>query len=151
MEKLELTNEKMILLDIEETSKEEVIKKIAKIIDEEGFIDNYKEFENSLFARESMGATAVGYDFGLPHGKSNTVKKPAIAFARLKNPVVWSVEDGEEEEAKYIFMIAIPEAQAGGEHINILVNLSKKILDDDFRENLISVEREIEAVKLINS
>lgn len=151
MENIQLTNESMILLDIDETSKEEVIKKIAETINRQGIIENYTEFEKALFAREDIGATAVGYNFGLPHGKSKTVKKPAVAFAILRNPIIWATEDDEEEEAKYVFMIAIPDSQAGNEHINILVNLSKKILDDDFREKLINVKNEVEAVNLINS
>ena len=61
---------------------------MAKKITDEGIAENYEEYLDSLL-REEISATAVGYDVGLPHGKSTTVKRAAVAFARLKNPVLW--------------------------------------------------------------
>ncbi len=131
---MELISKKRVLLDVEFSSKEEAIKEMAKVFLEEGIVEDYDLYLKSLLEREEISPTAVGYDVGLPHGKSDTVKYPAVAFARLKNEVVWDKE--EEDNAKYIFMLAIPNEAAGNEHINILVNLSKKILDDDFRETI---------------
>lgn len=151
MENFKLTSEELIILDECFETKEEVIIQMAKSISNQGIVESYEEFLSALLKREEDSPTSVGYDFGLPHGKSKTVKRPAIAFARLKNEVTWCIEDGEEEKIKYVFMIAIPEAQAGDAHISILVNLSKKILDDEFREKLISVNEKMLAVELINS
>ena len=143
-----LTVENLIVLDAECTSKREVIEMMAKKITDEGIAENYEEYLDSLLKREEISATAVGYDVGLPHGKSTTVKTAAVAFARLKNPVLWSEE--ENENAKMVFMLAIPDGEKGSTHINILVDLSKKILDDDFRAGLENAKTVEEAVKLIN-
>ena len=143
-----LTVENLVMLDVDCTSKQEVIEMMAKKVAEEGIAESYDEYLASLMAREEIAPTAVGYDVGLPHGKSTTVKTAAVAFARLKNPVLWSAE--EEENAKMVFMLAIPDGEKGTTHINILVELSKKILDDDFRENLLKAETAAEVVKLIN-
>lgn len=143
-----LTKESLVMLDVECTSKQEIIEMMAKKVATEGIAENYEEFLASLMAREEISATAVGYDVGLPHGKSTTVKTAAVAFARLKNPVLWSEE--EEENAKMVFMLAIPDGEKGTTHINILVELSKKILDDDFRAGLEKAQTAEEAVKLIN-
>lgn len=145
---MSLTVENLVMLDVECTSKREVIEMMAKKVTEEGIAENYEEYLDSLLKREEISATAVGYDVGLPHGKSTTVKRAAVAFARLKNPVLWSEE--EEEYAKMVFMLAIPDGEKGTTHINILVDLSKKILDDDFREGLEKATTASEAVALIN-
>ena len=121
---------------------------MAKKITDEGIAENYEEYLDSLLKREEISATAVGYDVGLPHGKSTTVKRAAVAFARLKNPVLWSEE--EDEYAKMVFMLAIPDGEKGTTHINILVDLSKKILDDDFRAGLEKAATAAEAAALIN-
>ncbi len=131
---MELINTNRILLNKVMKNKNEAIKEMAKLFVEDGIVDNYDEYLKALMDREAIAETAVGYEVGLPHGKSAAVKYPAVAFARLSNDIMWSEE--EQETAKYIFMLAIPSAAAGNEHINILVNLSKKILDDDFRELL---------------
>ncbi len=143
-----LTVENLIVLDAECTSKREVIEMMAKKITDEGIAENYEEYLDSLLKREEISATAVGYDVGLPHGKSTTVKRAAVAFARLKNPVLWSEE--EDEYAKMVFMLAIPDGEKGTTHINILVDLSKKILDDDFRAGLEKATTAAEAAALIN-
>lgn len=143
-----LTVENLVMLDVECATKEEVIKMMAKKVADEGIAESYEEYLDSLMKREEIAATAVGYDVGLPHGKSTTVKRAAVAFARLKNPVLWSVD--EDEYAKMVFMLAIPDGEKGTTHINILVDLSKKILDDDFRAGLEKAATAEEAVKLIN-
>lgn len=143
-----LTVENLIVLDAECISKREVIEMMAKKITDEGIAENYEEYLDSLLKREEISATAVGYDVGLPHGKSTTVKRAAVAFARLKNPVLWSEE--EDEYAKMVFMLAIPDGEKGTTHINILVDLSKKILDDDFRAGLEKAATAAEAAALIN-
>jgi PTS system fructose-specific IIA component len=42
---------------------------------------------------------------------------------------------------KVVFMIAVPEAAAGNEHLQILIALSRKLIDSEFREKLMAVEQ----------
>ena len=69
-----LTVENLVMLDVECATKEEVIKMMAKKVADEGIAESYEEYLDSLMKREEIAATAVGYDVGLPHGKSTTVK-----------------------------------------------------------------------------
>ena len=60
----------------------------------------------------------------------------------------WNIQD--DEKVKIVFMLAVSEEEGKGTHNDILVELSKKILDSNFRnriENSSSIE---EIVKLIN-
>lgn len=138
-----------ILLNENATNKKELIKRMAKLFVEDGVVDDYETYVAALMEREAIAPTAVGFDVGLPHGKSTAVKYPAAAFARLTTPIIWNEE--EDEVAEYIFMLAIPTTAAGNEHINILVELSKKILDDDFRELLSKSNNIEEILKAINN
>lgn len=144
-----LVTKNRILLNENATDKNELIKKIAKLFVEDGVVENYDAYVEALMERERIAPTAVGFEVGLPHGKSSAVKYPAAAFARLTNPIMWCEE--EEEKAQYIFMLAIPTAAAGNEHINILVDLSKKILDDDFRELLSKTDDVEQIMSAINN
>lgn len=144
------TINKLVLLESNEVvlSKEEAIKKLADKLEEAGFLTSCNEFLESVYLREEIAPTTVGYGIGLPHGKGSCVKESAVAFMRVKNPILWNIQD--DEKVKIVFMLAVSEEEGKGIHNDILVELSKKILDSNFRnriENSSSIE---EIVKLIN-
>ncbi|MCI7665231.1 PTS sugar transporter subunit IIA [Fusobacterium mortiferum] len=144
------TINKLVLLEGNEVvlSKEEAIKKLADKLEEAGFLTSCNEFLESVYLREEIAPTTVGYGIGLPHGKGSCVKESAVAFMRVKNPILWNIQD--DEKVKIVFMLAVSEEEGKGTHNDILVELSKKILDSNFRnriENSSSIE---EIVKLIN-
>lgn len=144
------TINKLVLLEGNEVvlSKEEAIKKLADKLEEAGFLTSCNEFLESVYLREEIAPTIVGYGIGLPHGKGSCVKESAVAFMRVKNPILWNIQD--DEKVKIVFMLAVSEEEGKGTHNDILVELSKKILDSNFRnriENSNSIE---EIVKLIN-
>ena len=143
------TINKLVLLEGNEVvlSKEEAIKKLADKLEEAGFLTSCNEFLESVYLREEIAPT-VGYGIGLPHGKGSCVKESVVAFMRVKNPILWNIQD--DEKVKRVFMLAVSEEEGKGTHNDILVELSKKILDSNFRnriENSSSIE---EIVKLIN-
>ena len=144
------TINKLVLIEGNEVvlSKEEAIKKLADKLEEAGFLTSCNEFLESVYLREEIAPTTVGYGIGLPHGKGSCVKESAVAFMRVKNPILWNIQD--DEKVKIVFMLAVSEEEGKGTHNDILVELSKKILDSNFRnriENSSSIE---EIVKLIN-
>lgn len=144
------TINKLVLLESNEVvlSKEEAIKKLADKLEEAGFLTSCNEFLESVYLREEIAPTTVGYGIGLPHGKGSCVKESVVAFMRVKNPILWNIQD--DEKVKIVFMLAVSEEEGKGTHNDILVELSKKILDSNFRnriENSSSIE---EIVKLIN-
>lgn len=144
------TINKLVLLEGNEVvlSKEEAIKKLADKLEEAGFLTSCNEFLESVYLREEIAPTTVGYGIGLPHGKGSCVKESVVVFMRVKNPILWNIQD--DEKVKIVFMLAVSEEEGKGTHNDILVELSKKILDSNFRnriENSSSIE---EIVKLIN-
>lgn len=144
------TINKLVLLEGNEVvlSKEEAIKKLADKLEKAGFLTSCNEFLESVYLREEIAPTTVGYGIGLPHGKGSCVKESVVAFMRVKNPILWNIQD--DEKVKIVFMLAVSEEEGKGTHNDILVELSKKILDSNFRnriENSNSIE---EIVKLIN-
>ena len=146
---MELITEELVVLNLKSDSKEEIIKELAQKLVDAGLVDDYSSYLSSLFKREEIAPTTVGYDIGLPHGKCSSVKKASIAFATLEKPVVWDLAT--DEKVKMIFMLAIPENEDSSTHSNLLVELSRKILDDNFRERLGKIKVVEEIVKLINS
>lgn len=144
------TVNELIILENNQTnlSKEEIIEMLGKKLIETGFVTDYDSFIESIYKREEIAPTTVGYDIGLPHGKGNCVKESVVAFMRVKNPILWNVQDN--EKVKMIFMLAVSEEHGKTTHNDILVKLSKKILDSKFREKIEKTNNIEEIVKLIN-
>lgn len=128
----EIISREMIVLDLEAKDKDEVIEKLSRVIEKQGKLIDLKGYIEQVKDREKTFATSVGFDFAIPHGKCDSVKSAAVAFARLKDEIKWS----DEEVAKYIFLIAVPESEAGDTHLKILAQLSRKIMREEFREKL---------------
>lgn len=137
-------NENNIILNLETEDKREIINKMTETISEEKLL-NKEKFIEDVFKREEMENTVVGFKVAIPHGKSEFINSPQIVFAKLKEEIFWGDPD---EKVKYIFLLGVPAALAG-EHIKILMNLSKKILDEKFREKLEMTDDKGEMLKII--
>ncbi len=139
----------MLHLDVED--KEQALQQMGRKIEathslKPGGFDN---FMYAINKREAEFSTAVGYDYAIPHGKSEAVAVPVVAFARLAKPVLWDAD--EDDWAQNIFMIAVPEESAGDEHIRILMKLASAIMEDDFRDRIAVAENELQVIDIISS
>lgn len=79
-------------------------------------------------------------DRTIPQAKTDAVTRPTVGFARSGAGIEWGALDG--TKARLIFMISVPEAAAGDEHLRILALLSRKLMDGGFRERLQSAPDE---------
>lgn len=141
-----MINRNMIVLNMEANSKMEVIEKLAKVIENEGKLIDFDGYIKQVLLREDDFPTSVGFQVAIPHGKCDSVKEACFAFARLKNEVQWS----EEEKVNFVFLIAVPETEAGDTHLKILAQLSRRIMKEEFREKLKSTEDIDELLELLD-
>ncbi|MBO1915148.1 PTS sugar transporter subunit IIA, partial [Microvirga sp. 3-52] len=72
-----------------------------------------------------------------------------VVFGLQQAGVDWNSIDG--TDAKIIFMIAVPEKSAGDAHLKILQMLSRKLMDDTFRNELLAVTTTEEAYRLLDT
>ena len=134
-----LINKNCIVFDIR-GEKKDVIHRLAVELGKAGKITDTKEFYKDVLAREAISPTFVGFDMGLPHGKTDHVLEASVCFGRTAEPVVWNEESG--ETADLIILIACPLAEAGDTHMKILANLSRKLMHEEFRESLRNSDEE---------
>lgn len=135
MEKIDLAKvliKDAFILDHEPfTSKEEMFDFMAKKFKEAGIIKNEEKYIASLEEREAIGSTYMGNQIGLPHGKSETVVKPAIGFCRCKEPFVYK-SYGEEGLVKFIFILAISVDQEANDYMRVLATLAGLLTHQKF-------------------
>ncbi|EXX90517.1 PTS fructose transporter subunit IIA, partial [Paenibacillus darwinianus] len=64
-------------------------------------------------------------------------------------PLDWQSLDG--EPVKVVLLIAVPEAAASNEHLQILIAISRKLIDETFRNKLMQVSSADELKELLGS
>lgn len=133
-----LLDEKSIFIPLTSTDKNSIIADMIDGLVASGSVSNKEAYMDAVLTRESTGSTGIGFSVAIPHGKSSGVAAPGLAFAKLSTPTDWQSLDG--EPVKVVFMIAVPEAAEGNEHLKILIALSRKLIDSEFREKLMAVE-----------
>ncbi len=144
-----LTNASLINLQTTFESRDAAIKALAEQLDQQGKLHNKEEYLQAVFAREEHGATALGEGLAVPHGKTDAVKEAAFAVATLKEDLKWQGID-EEEDVNLIFLIAIPNAEAGSTHMQLLTELTSTLIDDDVREAVLKATTAEQIFALLN-
>jgi fructose PTS system EIIBC or EIIC component len=126
--------------------KDAAIREMAELLARSGRVTDVDELVATALRREAQGTTGLGEEIAIPHAKTDAVTAPVVGFARSAEGVEWGAMDG--TKARLVFMIAVPEAAAGDEHLRILALLSRKLMDPGFRERLLacSDERAVLAV-----
>lgn len=144
---MELITKDMIFLECEFQCKNDVIKQISETLLKEKRIRNKESYIEDVKERERTESTALGFSFAIPHAKSETVIIPSLVFIRLKKEIDWS----EDEHAKNIFGIAVPNQGNNDIHLKILAKLSRKMIDSNFRKRLAESHTREEVLALLTS
>ncbi|MDN5332642.1 MAG: fructose system component [Tepidanaerobacteraceae bacterium] len=128
-----LLNDEMICMDLDAKSKEDAIRQLAMIAADAGKLVSIEEYIESVLARERTYTTGVGNGIAIPHGKSKAVRETFIVFGKSGKGVEWEALDG--KPVHLIFLLGVPEA-ADNEHLRILSQISRKLMNENFVEHL---------------
>ncbi|SFQ25889.1 PTS sugar transporter subunit IIA [Salibacterium halotolerans] len=132
---------------LESTDKEGALKEMAALLPGSVLSDK-QQFLRDVHARENEGSTGIGFGFAIPHAKSNGVKEAAIAVGKSPSGIEWKSMDG--QPAEVIFLIAVPQENAGDDHLKILQQLSKKMMDESFRHSLKQAETKQQIIDIVS-
>lgn len=139
----------LILLDSKLADQDEVIQHIVDTAEFVGYVEDADTLFQAVKKRESEVPTAIGYDIAIPHGKNETVLHPFIAFIRVKDAFQWTKE--QEETVRLVFLIGVPKNSEDTMHLKFISQLSKKLLDDDFRDKLLNETDKTNIYKQLSS
>jgi fructose PTS system EIIA component len=145
----EIMNKNIIFLGLKASSRDEAICTMVDRMYEHGYIIDKEKYLTAVREREAKGTTGIGFGVAIPHGKSDGVKSPCVAYARLATPVEWNSFDG--KPVSNIFLIAVPQANAGNDHLKILIAISKRLMHEDFRQQLEQATTQEEILDVIQN
>lgn len=113
-----------ILINADIKDKIDLFSKITKLAKQLDIISDEQGVIEDFYAKEQNTETYLGTECAIPHARSSRILKNAIFFVKVKKPIRWS----DEESAKYIFAILAKNEDVDA-HIDMLMNVSKKVLD----------------------
>lgn len=143
---VDLLKKDSILLNGSPASKSEAIDMLVDLQVKGGCIADREEYKKGILAREEKGSTAVGEGIAIPHAKSEAVKAPSLAAMTVPGGVDYEALD--DEPSNLLFMIAAP--NDGDVHLEVLSRLMTILMDEDFRERLISAKDKDEFLAVID-
>ena len=121
-----------VLLDLDVSSKKRLFEQIGLTFENSRQIPRARVFD-SLFDREKLGSTGLGYGVAIPHGRIKTLKEPVCAFVRTAAPIAFESPDG--QPVNLVFAMLVPE-HATEAHLELLSELAQMFSDASLREAL---------------
>lgn len=143
-----LIDEGLICLDLAARDKQGLFVELAAQLKKSGKIADQDSFVRDLWARENLGNTGFEQGVALPHAKSETVTAPAIVVGISRQGIDYGAEDG--LPSRLFFMIASPTG-AANHHIEVLAELSTKLLEPDFIPRMQAARSKAEVLALLSA
>ena len=134
-----------VVLGLDAGSKKRLFEQVGLLFENTRQIPRARVFD-SLFDREKLGSTGLGYGVAIPHGRIRTLKEPVCAFARTAQPVAFEAPDG--QPVSLVFAMLVPE-HATEAHLELLSELAQMFSDPQLREALATTDDVQAAHRLI--
>ena len=147
---LEYMSEDRIILNLKSQEKEEVFEEMAPLFVADNIIDaeELEEYIEGLKEREKLTATGMQDGIAVPHAKSPSVHKIALALGISKEGINFESMDG--EPSKYIFMIAAPKGTKQ-EHLDLLAMISELSYSEEVLEKLEKAQTRAEVIEILGN
>jgi PTS system nitrogen regulatory IIA component len=121
-----------VMLDLDVSSKKRLFEQIGLMFENSRQIPRARVFD-SLFDREKLGSTGLGFGVAIPHGRIKTLKEPVCAFVRTATAIAFEAPDG--APVNLVFAMLVPE-HATEAHLELLSALAQMFSDADLRASL---------------
>jgi len=138
----------LIKISLDAKTKDQAIKELAKMLQENDRVSNSKMFLENVYERESLGSTGIGFKIAIPHTKSKYVTRPSLVFGRATKGIEFDSLDG--IPAELFFMIAMPESDYNP-HLKVLALLSRNLIHEEFREQLLQAKTKEEVLSILET
>ena len=145
MELREFFSEDAVKLDLEATTKDEVLKELI------GLLHLDEKNDGMLFKmlkrRENLGSTGIGRSIAIPHCRSLVVNKLRVAFGRKKAGVDFKAID--DKPVHFFFLIVAPPLEVSNQYLPVLGKIAQFSKEADIPERLLAISQPAEFMKLL--
>jgi len=122
---------------------------IANAAEKAGLLKNKHEFTEVVFRREKEISTSIGHGIAIPHGKTDAVQDAFVSYVGVEKAFEWDTDTKDRVEA--VFLIGVPEKNTDTLHLKVISEVSKKLVNDEFRRKLFACQTGQEAFVLLDA
>ncbi len=133
MNVLEVLNIDCVKVPLLAHDKRGVIGELVDALAVSGAICDADVVKQIVWQREAQRSTGIGEGLALPHGKSSSVKRVAMAIGKPAHPMEYDSID--KKPVRLIVLLTSP-PEAVSEHIQALGRVSRLMTNPEFRESL---------------
>lgn len=118
---------------LESKDKKSAITELVDLLDADSLLLDRKTVLDAVLAREETRSTGIGSRIAIPHGKCKAVKELVMAIGIAKEPIDFKSVDGKPVT---IIILLVSPADQTGPHIQALAQISRLMLNEEFKEEL---------------
>ncbi|TWK32228.1 hypothetical protein CHCC20369_2777 [Bacillus licheniformis] len=85
--------------------------------------------------REAESTTGFIDGFAIPHAKLKDITEATVIIIQNKAGIEWNALD--QTPVTFIIALLIPDAEAGSTHLNLLSSVSRMLVHEDARQQLL--------------
>ena len=145
MELREFFTEDAINLDLQGSSKDEILKELI------GLLGLDEKAQGILFKmlkrRENLGSTGIGKGIAIPHCRSLVVNRLRVAFGRRNEAVDFKAID--DSPVQYFFLIVAPPLEVSNQYLPVLGKIAGFVKEADVPGRLSQVQTPREFLALL--
>ena len=145
MELREFFSEEAVKLELEGTTKDDILKELIRLFQlgekDEGML--YK----MLKRRENLGSTGIGRGIAIPHCRSLVVSKLRVAFGRKKAGVDFKAID--DKPVQFVFLIVAPPLEVSNQYLPVLGKIAQFSKESDVPTRLLGLTEPAQFMKLL--
>jgi PTS system nitrogen regulatory IIA component len=143
----DLLKEEMVILTLNEDSKESVLKEMVGQIKRRHRFIKEKDLYDRLVQRENLGSTAIGAGVAIPHCKLNSVKEPLVLLAVSRKGVDFHSIDG---NAAHIFFLVVSSQENPSLNLQILAAIAHLVRRAErLQERILAAESPVAILAII--
>jgi nitrogen PTS system EIIA component len=138
-------SEDVVKLDLEGSTKDEVLKELIAVLglDEKSEGILYK----MLKRRENLGSTGIGKGIAIPHCRSLVVNRLRVAFGRKPDGLDFRAID--EQPVYNIFLIVAPPLEVSNQYLPVLGKIAQFSKEPDVASRLREIDSAADFLALI--
>jgi mannitol/fructose-specific phosphotransferase system IIA component (Ntr-type) len=145
MELREFFSEDAIQLNLEGTTKDDILKELIALLKLDEKSDGM--LFKMLKRRENLGSTGIGRGIAIPHCRSLVVNRLRVAFGRKVNGVDFKAID--EKPVNFFFLIVAPPLEVSNQYLPVLGKLAQFAKESDVPERLAKLQTPGDLIKLL--
>ncbi len=137
-----------IKVPLEGRDKDAAITELVDLLDSNGLLTDRDTTLDAVLMREKTRSTGIGAGIAIPHGKCKTTRELIMAIGIAGEPIDFASVDN--KPVKIVILFVSPADQTGP-HIQALAQISRLMLDDNFKKRLERAASAEEVCELVST